>query len=186
MAFQASWVRSQLAVGEVVLSSRRGGVAPVGDGVDLDVRDPRRPRRVRQGKEVILVAVHPAVGNEPDEVQARALGLGEGLDQDRVGGEFPIGDGLVDAGEVLVDDAPGAEVEVPHLGISHLPLRQAHIQARGAELGHGIALVQGAGEGNVREPGAVAEALGALRSRGVVPPSVADDEYDRFLRHMPE
>src|SRR3546814_6125770 len=41
-----------------------------------------------------------------------------------------VGDGVVDARQVLEDDAAGAEVHVTDLGIAHLPLRQADMLLR--------------------------------------------------------
>ena len=38
--------------------------------------------------------------------------------------------GAVDACELLVDDSPGPDVQVPDFRIAHLPLRQPHGLAR--------------------------------------------------------
>ena len=48
------------------------------------------------------------------------------LGQGGVGEEIAAADGAVDAGEFLVDDAAGADVEVAYLGVAHLPAGQAH------------------------------------------------------------
>ena len=44
-----------------------------------------------------------------------------------------LGDGLGDARQVLVNDAPRAEVQVADLRVAHLPVGQAHVQAAGAQ-----------------------------------------------------
>src|SRR5207237_5414279 len=54
------------------------------------------------------------------------LGGSEQVAEDRVAGQGPVGHGRVDAGEVLLDHGAGSQVEVPHLGVAHLPLGEAH------------------------------------------------------------
>ena len=44
----------------------------------------------RKGHEVFLVAVHPSIGDQPDQMQSGLLGLGEGLLQNRVGTQFTL------------------------------------------------------------------------------------------------
>ena len=55
---------------------------------------------------------------------AQQLGVGE---------EAAVLDRRVDAGQVLVDDAAGAEVHVADFGIAHLPVRQADVAAFGMD-----------------------------------------------------
>ena len=83
------------------------------------------------------MAVHAAVGEQPQQVQppARRRGLGKGLAQDGVFLEVAILDRLVDAREVLVNDAAGAQVEVADFAVAHLAGGQADIQAAGAQGG---------------------------------------------------
>jgi len=52
--------------------------------------------------------------------------------------QLPVADALVDAGEVLVDDPAGAQVQMPHHGIPHLPLRKTDGFAAGGEGGAGV------------------------------------------------
>jgi len=71
-----------------------------------------------------LVAVHAAWRQEPQHVQrvpALARGVGR-RDQHRIGGELAGRDRVVDAREVLVDDAAGADVEMPDFRVAHLAL----------------------------------------------------------------
>ena len=41
--------------------------------------------------------------------------------------------GLGDPGELLIDDAAGADIGVPDFGVAHLPLRQSDVHAGGAD-----------------------------------------------------
>ena len=71
---------------------------------------------------------------------SRLLGRLEGRDDLRVHGDRSVAAGAVDARELLEHHAPRADVEVAHLRVAHLPLRQAHglaggRQARGGRLG---------------------------------------------------
>ena len=52
-------------------------------------------------------------------------------------------DALADAGEVLIDDAAGADIEMADLRIAHLPFGQPDIRAAGAQAGGGIVPQQG-------------------------------------------
>ena len=79
------------------------------------------------------MAVDAAVGDEADEVQ-RVPAVGGAIhrgDERRVGEEIAVADALVDARQVLVDDAAGAHVHVADFGVAHLPGGQADRLARG-------------------------------------------------------
>ena len=86
---------------------------------------------------VRLVAVHAAGRKQAHHVQGAAAG------QHRVAGGVEFGvveeagvlDRRVDPGQVLVDDAAGADVHVPDFGIAHLPVRQADVAAFGVDQG---------------------------------------------------
>ncbi len=51
---------------------------------------------------------------------------GERVREDRVLRERAVLDRAVDPGQILIHDAAGPEVQVAHLGVSHLPAREAH------------------------------------------------------------
>ncbi len=88
-----------------------------------------------------LVGVHPTVGHQAHQVQA-AAGLPQGVHSPNkllLLEEVPVLDGFGDAGQFLVHDAARADIQVPHLGIAHLPLGQAYVQAGGADAGMGKA-----------------------------------------------
>ena len=66
---------------------------------------------------------------------ARLDGGGARRQQLGIGVEAAILDRRVHPGQVLVDDAPGANVHVADLGIAHLALRQADVAALGVHQG---------------------------------------------------
>ena len=98
-----------------------------------------------------------------------------GGDQHRVLEELAVPDGLGDAGQLLIDDAAGAEIGVSDLAVAHLPLRQADGQAGAAQQG-----VRTAGEQRV-------ERRRARRGDGVVgrgrslAPAVEDRQQQRLF-----
>ena len=72
------------------------------------------------------MAVDAAVGHQAHEVDGAPVGHGavDRLAQHGVARERAVLDRQVDPGELLVDDPAGADVEVPDLGVAHLPLGQ--------------------------------------------------------------
>ena len=88
----------------------------------------------QQGIEVLLVGVHAAIRDQPEEVElasafARAL---HGLHDGRVFLEFAGRDGHVDARDVHLHDAAGADVQVAHFAVAHLAVGQADKMLRRA------------------------------------------------------
>ena len=84
--------------------------------------------------------MHTAVGEQAEQVQAPAgavAGALAGGEQSLVLKEAAVGDRVIDPGQVLLDDRPGAEVEVADLRVAHLPFGQPDIGALGGELGMG-------------------------------------------------
>ena len=63
-----------------------------------------------------------------------------GVDQGGVLLHIPLFRGLCDAGELLVHYPASADVGVAHFGVAHLPVRKAHVKARGAYFGDGVLL----------------------------------------------
>ena len=107
------------------------------------------------------VTVHSPVADEPGEVHGAAarLRLGKRRQDDGVGGQFAGPDCLVDPGDPLVDDEPGADVEVPDFGIAHLALGQTNALAGGQQ-----GRMRIVGEEAVEDRG-VRQGYGVARSR---------------------
>ncbi len=131
----------------------RRDVAAVGEGVDRDARHACRERRSGDRAQVVDVRVHAAVGDEPRDVQhtAPAASGRERRLQRGVARERPVGHRIADAHQVLGDDAPRADVEMPDLGVAHLPLGQPDGTAGGDQRGVRIALPERVEDGRPRE-----------------------------------
>ena len=158
------------------ISRRRRGrrVAAVEEGVPGDARQAAPLGQLAHRVRVIQRRVHVARAGEAEQVQraaARLRGLDRG-DQRRVLVERSIGDRLVDAHDVLIDDAPGAEVEVPDLAVAHLPVRQADVVPGGADENVRVPLVEPGERRHARQSYGVAVGFGTLAE------SVEDDEDD--------
>ena len=100
---------------DVAGAGGRQGVAPVGEDVQDELRDPLLPGELDHRLDVLPARVDAAVGDQADRVQATAPGLAgrtAGRPQRRVLEEAPVGDRVVDPGQVLLDDRARAEVEV--------------------------------------------------------------------------
>ena len=69
-----------------------------------------------------VVGVHAAVREQACQVQPAAAGLGlcDALQQNRIGKKIAVPDRFGDAGQVLVNDPAGADIEVADLGVAHL------------------------------------------------------------------
>ena len=98
------------------------------------------------------IAVHAFLDGRATPPDSGA-GLCERGGEHRIGRELARGDRVVDAREVLVDHAPGADVEVADLGVAHLALGQAHRHLGGIDGGvrarcQQLAVVRHAGVGD--------------------------------------
>lgn len=81
---------------------------------------------IHERAEVVDVAVHAAIGQQSREVQppARPLHVRQQLEQRGVGGKFARLHRHVDAGHILIHDASGPDIEVPHFRIAHISGRR--------------------------------------------------------------
>ena len=117
--------------GDRAHAARRRRVPAVGDRVDEHASDLAPRGHLDERVEMPLVAVDTAVGDEPDEVQCPIAGDSiHGGREHRAGEQLAVAYGLIDAGEILVDDAPGPHVHVADFGVAHLSGRQADGLAR--------------------------------------------------------
>jgi hypothetical protein len=129
---------------------------------------------------VFEVGVDAAVGDEADEVEAPARSGGDGFLENFIAGERAVADGKVDAGEFLIDDATGAEVEVANLGISHLSFGEADLKTAGLESAPGVISVKAIVDGGFGEKGGVALFFGTGAAGGVDAPTVANQKKNRL------
>jgi hypothetical protein len=96
--------------------------------------------------------MHAAVGEAAHQVQLLVVPLRVpcGADELVVLEKGSILNGVRDAEDFLVDDAARPQIYVTDLRVAHLPLRQAHAQARGSEDAMGILVKQAVHEGRIR------------------------------------
>jgi hypothetical protein len=140
----ADAVELLLQFGHVAAPALRVGVAPIQEGVDEDVAEAALLRLGNDAVEVFGVRVHAARRDQAQQVQAAAFGhagVGE-PGPGRPHGEIALFQAARDADQVLVDDAAGADGQVPDLAVAHLPVGQAHVQAAGAQGGEGVVAQQ--------------------------------------------
>ena len=123
-----------------------------------------------------LLGVHAAVGDagRTDAAAAAGAGILHGVEQHGMGEEFAVLDHQVDAGDVHVHDAAGADVEMADFAVAHLPFGQSDERAAGVNQRVGI-LAQQAVVG-----GLAGERDGVGLGFGAVSPAVEDDEDERF------
>src|SRR5690606_34269542 len=105
--------------------------------VDEEVLDASLLRRFEQSEQVAGVTVDAAVADEAHEVNGSAVS--DGRPERRVDGvvrgKLAVSNSEIDAGDPLVDDEAGADVEMADLGVAHLAIGEADRFAGGAEGG---------------------------------------------------
>ena len=84
---------------------------------------------------VCLLTVHPTLAYKPHQMQTSACFFGQSqrLLQGRFCSQGPIGDRTVNAQQVLINDSPRSNIQVPNLTVAHLALRQAYLLAMGRQ-----------------------------------------------------
>ena len=112
----------RLKLFDVALAALGRGVPAVHKAVDVDVVQPAALRHLDQREQVGDVAVHAAVGDKPHHMQLFAVPLGvvHRLDERGIGEKVAVLDRLGDAGEFLIDDPAGTDIEVTDLAVAHL------------------------------------------------------------------
>ena len=125
---------------QVDAGSVRRHIPPVQKGVDIDLLKPLPLGQLDEAQQVGKVAVNPAVREEAQQMEGfiPLLTGPDSREEDGILVKIPVLYGFCDTGQLLVDDPPRAHVGVPHLGVAHLPLRQAHSQAGSLQLGVGV------------------------------------------------
>lgn len=116
------------------------GIPSIHESVHENFRHPGLVGGIRQRHQMIDVAVHPAIAHQAKEMQSppRLPRLRESGLHHRVGSQFPLGDGLRDARQILVNDPAGAEIQMAHLRIAHLSGRQTNVGSAGTQPAVGV------------------------------------------------
>ncbi len=127
------------------LAAARVGIAAVHETMDERAVDFILGGDVAQLEQMLQRRMHAAVGGKAHEMDADAVlaGIVERADDLGILQNRIVAAGAVDFDQILVDDAPGADVEVAHLRIAHLPVGQTDVLAVGAQLRVGITLGHG-------------------------------------------
>ena len=117
----------------IALAGFRRGVPSIQEAVHVDFLKAMSFSQLQQAEHMGDVAVHAAVGEQAVHMQGGAFLLSVLYcpQQFFVFKEIPVLNGLGDAGQFLIHDAAGAHVQMSHLGVAHLALRQSHCQAAG-------------------------------------------------------
>src|SRR5215470_13964026 len=125
---------------------------------------------------MINVRVDAALGEQSKNVQASftAARMLHGREQNGVAEELAILDHQVDARDVHVNDAPGTDVEMADLAITHLAVGQADIVSAGLDERVGILVQQAVVIGLASKRNGIGLGFGA------VSPAIEDDEDERF------
>src|SRR3954466_10877306 len=106
----------------------------------------------------------------------------ERLLRHRIAREFALSQSLIDASEILINDATCAEIEMAYLRVPHLPVGQSDIEAAGAEFSTRVIAVKAVVKRRLRQQGGVPIFFALLRAARIDPPTIADNENDG-LRH---
>ena len=133
-----------LQISDEPLARPRIGITPIHEAVHIAVLDVVLLGDVDEFQQVVQRGMNATRGSQAHQVQALAIGLGIAVGRLdlRVLQDGIVGTGAVDLHQVLIDDAPGADVQVARLRVSHLSVGQPHVLARGLQFGVRIAGLQ--------------------------------------------
>ena len=134
-------------------------------------------RGPQQGVEVLKLRVNAAVGAQSQQVQlpSRFACALHGRDDGGILDELARGNRGVDARNVHLHHAPGANVQVPHFAVAHLPIGQAHEVVGGLDERVGI-LAQQLIVGRL-----LGQRNGVVGGFGAIAPSIKDGQKERTL-----
>ena len=128
----------------IFLRRCRGRVAAVQEAVDKDLRQTVPLCKLQKGVKMVRMGMDAARGDQTPDMQ-RGIVLFAVFDrsqESRVLKEITVLDRLGDPGQVLIDDAAGAHVQMADLGVAHLAVRKTDKQAAGLTFHKGAGLEQ--------------------------------------------
>ena len=148
-----------------------------------NVRHSRRLRRMAKRRQMILMTVHPPIRNQPQKVQPLPLRLRKRLLHHRLRRQLPLTDRLVNPRQILIHNPPRPQVEVPHLTVPHLPIRQPHILTRTRHLAPRTGRIQLIMKRRLRQQRRIPILRRFLFPTGIDPPAITNDQNNRFFGH---
>ena len=159
VAIEQELVDLALELAHVTRSALGRHIAPVEEAMHVHLRHTGSGRSREQRVQMRVRGMHAAIAQKAHQVHRSAVVArrAERMLDDRIRRQRAVFARAVDAGELLVDDAPGPDVQVPHLGVAHLPGGKPHrvarrfepdpralseeaVEHRGVSLGDGVAL----------------------------------------------
>ena len=128
---------------------------------------------------MVDMAMDATVGYQAQQVQGPAQrgGAPGGGGQGGVVEKRAVRDGIVDQDQILANDTAGAQGDVPHLGVTHLAIRQPHGPSRGLQGGMGVASEVAI------QLGRACQGDGVVGLGGVDPEAVENDEQGGSARY---
>ena len=115
--------REIFLIGEIAFGRFRRRVAAVEDRVNENVLRTDCQRRVDESVEMRLQRMHPAIGQQSDEMDRPAAF--HRVDQHAIVAKLIVLDRFADSKNVLIDHSAGADVQMTDFGVSHLTFRKA-------------------------------------------------------------
>src|SRR5262249_41419248 len=105
--------------------------------------------------------------------------LGESFVQYLITSELAVGDSLVNAREILINDSAGPQVQVAHLRVAHLSFRQADVCSTGAQLTARIFTIEFVVKWRVSEKRGIAIFFTLIAAARIDAPPITNDQHDR-------
>ena len=112
--------------------------------MDIDIFQPLALGELQKAVNMRVVAVHAARGDQPHQVERRAVlpAVLRRLEESLILEEIPVLDRFRDPGQLLVDYSPRAHVHMADFRVAHLAVRKADRKTAGIAPDEGIFLLQ--------------------------------------------
>ena len=160
-------------------------IAAIRDRMHQHFPASRRLGGSTNGHQMILMTVHSPIADQTQQVQPMPLGLGESLLQYRITRQGILTDGLVDARQVLINNPPRAQIEVPHFTVAHLPGWQTHVLPRAGNFAPRIFLIHHIMKWSFGQQRGIPIFNGPGETVRVDSPTIANDQNYWLLWHRP-
>ncbi len=152
-------------------------IAPIQKAMHVSFRHSLLLSQLQQSQQMLKMAMHAAVGKQAQQVQAASFGLSRltGSQQLRILSKIPVGYGLINGRQILVNHSACANIQMPHFGIAHQPRRQAHRQTTSRQLSMRAALPERV---KIRQ---LSQRKRIARQASFQAPAIQNAKHNRFL-----